>query len=94
MRSRQPVLLPPSEPPRGRVSGWVPWVATLGVAVTGLVTVPASLERRRLDGVHAGLRQEIRAQEARLEQLEAMGREASQPSYLRERALRRLLAPR
>lgn len=94
MSARHPVLLPPEDAPRGRISPWVPWIAVLGVAVTGLVAVPASLERRRLDAVHAGLRQQIRAQEGELERLEAMEREAGVPSYLRERALRRLLAPR
>ena len=61
MRRGGPVLLPPEEAPRGTVSTWVPWIAALGLAVLGLVTVPATLERRRLDAVHARLTQEVRA---------------------------------
>lgn len=88
-----PVLLPPAEAPRGRVSAWVPWISVLGVAVLGLVTLPATLERRRLDAVHAALREEIRRDEARLERLEHLERDAARSPYLRERALRALLHP-
>lgn len=93
MSPRGPVLLPPEEAPRGGLSPWVPWVAVLGVAVLGLVTVPATLERRRLDKVHARLREEIRVQEAALERLERLEREAVRTPYVRERELRRLLRP-
>lgn len=93
MRRPGPVLLPPEAAPRGRVSPWVPWISVLGVAVLGLVTLPATLERRRLDAVHASLREEIRRDEARLDRLERLEREASRSPYLRERALRALLSP-
>jgi hypothetical protein len=88
-----PVLLPPEEAPRGTLSRWVPWLAALGVAVLGLVTVPATLERRRLDAVHAKLAGEIRAQEAVLDRLEKLEREAARTPYVRERELRKLLQP-
>jgi hypothetical protein len=71
----------------------VPWLAALGAAVLGLVTVPATLERRRLDAVHARLTREIRAQEAVLDRLEKLEREAARTPYVRERELRRLLSP-
>jgi hypothetical protein len=68
-------------------------VAVLGVAALGLVTVPATLERRRLDAVHARLQRDIRAEEAALERLERLEREAEHAPYVRERELRRLLNP-
>jgi hypothetical protein len=89
----RPVLLPPEEPPRGTLSPWVPWLAVLGVAALGLVTVPATLERRRLDLVHARLVREIRVEEGALERLERLEREAGHAPYVRERELRRLLHP-
>lgn len=88
-----PILLPPEEPPRRGLPLVVAWLAALGVAVLGMVTVPATLERRRLDRVHAQLSGEIRRREAELERWERMEREAAQHSYLRERELRRLLHP-
>jgi hypothetical protein len=93
VRPTQPVLLPPEEAPRGALSPWVPWLAVLGVAVLGLVTVPATLERRRLDLVHARLVTDIRREEAALERLERLEREAGHAPYVRERELRRLLHP-
>ena len=93
MNARGPVLLPPAEAPRAALSPWVPWIAVLGVAVLGLVTVPATLERRRLDAVHASLSAEIRRQEAALERLERLEREAARTPYVRDRELRRLLHP-
>jgi hypothetical protein len=86
-----PVLLPP-EPPR--VQGLPPltaWIATLGLVVLGLLTVPATLERRRFDRVHAELTAAIARQEAELERWQRMRHEAGQPSYLRERWRRALL---
>jgi hypothetical protein len=71
----------------------VPWIAALGLAVLGLVTVPATLERRRLDAVHARLTQEVRAQEAALDRLEKLEREAARTPYVREREMRRLMHP-
>ena len=93
MSQAGPVLLPPEDAPRGRLSPAVPWIAVLGVAVLGLVTVPATLERRRLDVVHVRLSEEIRKQEAELERMERLEREARNPSYLRQRELHRLLHP-
>jgi hypothetical protein len=68
-------------------------VAVLGVAALGLVTVPATLERRRLDLVHARLVHAIRQEEAALERLERLEREAGHAPYVRERELRKLLHP-
>lgn len=88
-----PVLLPPEdEAPRG-LPPVMALVAAIGVAVLGLVTVPATLERRRLDRVHAQLGAEIRDQEEALERLERVELLASQSSFLREAARRRLLSP-
>jgi hypothetical protein len=86
-----PVLLPPDPAPARGLPPLVAWIATLGLAVLGLIAVPATLERRRLDEVHARLAQAIVRQEAELERWERMRHEARQPSYLRERALRVLL---
>jgi hypothetical protein len=88
-----PVLLPPEEVPRRGLPLVVAVLAAVGVAVLGLVTVPATLERRRLDKAHAQLAAEIRRREDALERLEKLERDARQSSYLRERELRRLLAP-
>ena len=93
MKTARPVLLPPEEPPQGTLSPWVPWIAVLGVAALGLVTVPATLERRRLDAVHARLASDIRREEAALERLERLEREAGHAPYVRERELRKLLNP-
>lgn len=87
-----PVLLPPEPPPPPTLPPLVAWLAVAGLAVVMLGTLPSTLERRRLDGVHARLKQSIVRQEAELERWERMRREAGQPSYLRERALRDLLA--
>ncbi|MFM8980001.1 MAG: hypothetical protein ACKOSS_06015 [Planctomycetia bacterium] len=87
-----PVLLPPEPPPPPTLPPLVAWVAVAGLAVALLGTLPSTLERRRLDGVHASLKRAIVRQEAELERWERMRREAGQPSYLRERALRDLLA--
>lgn len=87
-----PVLLPPEPPPPPTLPPLVAWLAVSGLLVLALGTIPATLERRRLDRAHAGLKQAIVRQEAELERWERMRREAGQPSYLRERALRDLLA--
>lgn|GEM_PF-5637171 len=88
-----PVLLPPQEVPARGLPLVVAVLAAIGVAVLGLVTIPATLERRRLDKVHAQLSTEIRRREDTLERLEKVEREAQHSSFLRERELRRLLAP-
>jgi len=88
-----PVLLPPEEVPSRGLPLVVAVVAALGVAVLGLVTVPATLERRRLDRVHSQLAHEIRRQEDALGRLEQLERAARQSTLLRERELRRLLTP-
>ncbi len=88
-----PVLLPPEAVPRRGLPLVVAVMAALGVAVLGLVTVPATLERRRLDQAHAQLSAEIRRREDTLERLEKLERDARQSSFLRERERRRLLAP-
>jgi hypothetical protein len=88
-----PVLLPPAEPRERRLPLAVAWVAALGVAVLGLVTIPSTLERRRLDRAHAALVLELREREVALERLEKVERLAAGDSFLRRRALARLLSP-
>ncbi|MFM8387272.1 MAG: hypothetical protein ACKOCB_10730 [Planctomycetia bacterium] len=87
-----PVLLPPEPAPPPTLPPLVAWLGVAGLAVVLMGTIPATLERRRLDKVHASLKQSIVRQEAELERWERMRREAGQVSYLRERALRDLLA--
>jgi hypothetical protein len=89
-----PILLPPEPAPQRRLPPLVAWLGLLGLVVLGLGTVPATLERQRLDQTHARLAQAIARQEAELERWDRMRLDAGRPSFLRERTLRELLRPK
>jgi hypothetical protein len=89
----QPVLLPPTPPSEGALPGWAFVLGVTGILVLAFVTLPAVVQRTRLERVHARLVAETEAQERSLDRLTIKKRDCRGPSYLRVRETRRLLHP-
>ena len=88
-----PVLLPPAPPDQGALPRGAPWLGVLGILVLGFVTLPAVLQRTRLERVFDRLVAETESQERELDRLTVRKRDGRGLAYLKVRETRRILHP-
>lgn len=81
----------PARPPAHGLPHAVPLLATLGLAVLCLCTLPAVRKQQRLEREHARLEQRTHEVVAEVERLRRELRDGEQQGYLRVKATRALL---